>query len=140
MQRSSIGSVLGVIAVLVSCKATPPPVSDISTGGECPTMGDRECKTAEDCGPEVHCTAGRCYANHAACPCSDVADCGKKAHCTKGTCFANEVGVPCSGVEGECGARAHCAVGTCYANKPGSPCSQEAECGPASNCVSGSCN
>jgi hypothetical protein len=133
-------AVLAVAAFVfaVACGHTKAPVAD-AQGGECPTTGQRACQQSSDCGPDIHCTGGRCFANQASCPCSDPGDCGGSAHCAKGVCYANEPGVPCSAAS-DCGARAHCTVGTCYANGAGAPCGANEECGPSSSCVNGTCN
>jgi hypothetical protein len=128
------------LALAVACGGATPPPKVEAAGDECPTVGTRECKSREDCGPSgLHCTAGRCYANQVGCPCTAAGDCGSHAHCTKGACYANEAGVPCSATT-ECGSRAHCSAGNCYANASGSPCSAPEDCGPASKCISGICN
>ena len=127
-----------VLSLLIACKAPVAPVAE-ARGVECPTSGARQCKDASDCGADLHCTGGRCFANQAGCSCSEIGDCGSSAHCTKGVCYANVAGVPCS-TSDECGPRAHCSGGGCYANNTGSPCSNESECGPGSACVSGTCN
>lgn len=134
-------AVLAAILTASACKENELPGAAEPTTAECPTGGDRSCRAAEDCGPNLHCTGGHCYANQAGCPCStdEGGDCGSRAHCTRGQCYANEAGVPCSANK-HCGARAHCTVDTCYANASGSPCTEGSDCGPGSKCVSGRCN
>lgn len=133
---------LTVFGVAIACKSgeMAGPVEAVTV--ECPTSGERTCRGGEDCGPDLHCTADRCYANQAGCPCSNASEgseCGSAAHCNRGQCYANAAGSPCSNTS-QCGPRAHCTVDTCYANRSGSPCSEAADCGPGSSCVSGNCN
>ena len=130
-----------VLGAIVACRGgeSPGPVLEAATP-DCPTTGERLCRSEEDCPPTLHCTAGRCYANQAGCPCSqEGTDCGSAAHCTRMQCYANAAGNPCT-TTAECGPRAHCTVDTCYANASGSPCNDNADCGASSACVSGRCN
>lgn len=136
---SSVSFALVSVVVVVACGGNKPAIIVENPAPDCPTTGSRECHSAEDCGHEIHCTAGRCFANQAGCPCSDTPDCGANAHCTKGMCYPNKVGVPCSAPT-DCGSRAHCTGDSCYANTTGSPCNATPDCGPSSACVSGTCN
>src|SRR5215210_3321990 len=99
-------AVASFVAV-VACGSSKPPVIVEARGAECPTTGSRECRDATDCGPDIHCTGGRCFANQAGCPCSDTPDCGSGAHCTKGMCYANAANSPCT-QPADCGSHAHC--------------------------------
>ncbi|MBX3228687.1 MAG: hypothetical protein KIT84_08545 [Labilithrix sp.] len=132
---------LTAIVVTSACRHEELPGAAEPTTAECPTIGERACREASDCGPNLHCTGGQCFANQAGCPCStdDQGDCGSKAHCTRGQCYSNEAGVPCTENK-HCGPRAHCTVDTCYENASGSPCTEGSDCGPSSKCVSGRCN
>ena len=133
-------SIMLVAFVMAACPSPPPRVSiDQPSASECPTQGSRTCKESDDCGPGIHCTGGRCFANHLGCPCSDNGQCGKNAHCGKGTCFGNGAGAPCA-TTADCGERAHCTGEVCYPNETGAPCSNPGDCGAGSSCVAGSCN
>jgi hypothetical protein len=140
MVGRSVPVVVVVAFVSVACPS-PPPATHIDDPSEttCPTQGSRECKASEDCGRGLHCTGGRCFADHIGCPCAQPADCGRDAHCAKQTCYGNAAGAPCVATA-DCGPRAHCTGEVCYANETGMPCSGPTDCGAGSSCVGGSCN
>lgn len=141
IMRAPIAFASIVLFCFFACGSPPEPKSSVDVSGQCPTTGSRECKQSSDCvGNGMHCSGGRCFANHVGCPCTNPDDCGSLAHCTKETCYQNAAGQPCS-QPSDCGEHAHCMVDTCYANAAGSPCSgADTECGPGSKCVGGTCN
>ncbi len=81
-----IASVLSVLSVLVACGGAAPAAPVEATASECGATGARGCKDAADCGgSNLHCTGGRCVANHAGCPCPSPTDCGPGSSCVAGT-------------------------------------------------------
>ncbi len=66
--KVGLAVVLGVVSVIAACKGAAAPVAE-PTATECPTTGARACTNATDCGADLHCTGGRCFANR--CPSSN---------------------------------------------------------------------